>query len=97
VRKSNHPAIRELLRRHPDGLTIREILEALPQLKDQKAARKALGNMVDAYIDRWQLPERARGQFASVWCVVQVPDYCPYPTARFEEIKTNWQNARPHA
>ena len=39
--------------------------------------RTSLQAMPDAYTDRWQ-PAR-RGQFARVWCVVQVPENCPHP------------------
>jgi len=33
--------------------------------------------MPDSYIDRWSGPHR--GQWAAVWCVVEVPEDCPKP------------------
>lgn len=84
MRKSARPAIRELLRQHPDGLTTTEIARVVPDLKDSNAARQALLRMPDAYIDRWQSRFAARGQYSAVWCVVVPPPNCPYPTDRYE-------------
>lgn len=67
--------IRQLLRKRVDGLTAHEISE-LTGLHVANV-RTSLQAMPDAYTDRWQ-PAR-RGQFARVWCVVQVPENCPHP------------------
>lgn len=97
MRKSTHPAIRELLRAHPDGLTTTEIALLVPALRDNKAAAKALHTMPDAYIDRWYLRPGSRAQYTAVWCVVVPPPNCPYPTNRFDKARTHWQAVQPHA
>lgn len=71
-----HIAIRELLRKHPDGLSTRQICR-LSGI-EERVARPALRKMADAYIDRW-----IRGEFQkppeAIWCVVEVPEDCPPP------------------
>jgi len=71
-----HMAIRALLRKYPDGLSVKEIC-SFSGIAD-RVARPALRKMADAYIDRW-----IRGEFQkppeAVWCVVEVPKDCPPP------------------
>jgi len=71
-----HMAIRALLRKYPDGLSVKEIC-SFSGIAD-RVARPALRKMADAYIDRW-----IRGEFQkppeAVWCVVEVPEDCPPP------------------
>jgi len=74
VKKSNQTRFRELLRLHPDGLTVSELSEMAGTRTDATLA--SLKCMPDAYIDRWQL---ARGKDAGVWCVVVPPANCPKP------------------
>lgn len=76
--RSNHPAIRAVLRIQPDGATITEIV-GTTGIKDE-TIYQALRAMPDTYIDRWQ-PAR-RGQFEAVWCAVPVPEDCPRPEVR---------------
>jgi hypothetical protein len=42
VKKPHHPAIRELLRQHLDGMTTAQIMQALPQISNEKTLRKCL-------------------------------------------------------
>lgn len=77
MKKPHHPAVRALLRQHPDGLTATQIMQALPHISDSYVLRKCLEAMPDAYIDRWGGPKR--GQFYAVWCVVVPPENCPKP------------------
>ena len=69
--------IRSLLRKALDGLTVRELMAATGGR--QNYTLKALRKMPDAYIDRW-VP--ARGVYAAVWAVVEMPEDCPAPTMR---------------
>ena len=71
---SHHKQIRELLA-GSDGLTVKQIQIAL-QI-EVRTLNKSINSMGDAYIDRWTGPYR--GQWAAVWCVVEVPQHCPKP------------------
>lgn len=66
--------LRKRLHGH-DGMTTKQ----LSQLVDScpRDITRALKTMPDAYVDRWTGPER--GQWAAVWCVVEVPEDCPKP------------------
>jgi hypothetical protein len=66
--------LRQLLKGH-DGMTTKQ----LSQLVDScpRDITRSLKTMPDAYVDRWTGPER--GQWAAVWCVVDVPEDCPKP------------------
>ena len=77
MHKSNHHAIRMVLQKYPDGLTVVEIVERTE--KERRAIYRALLDMPDAYIDRWT---SHRKQWAAVWCVVVVPENCPKPTEK---------------
>lgn len=77
MRRSNQGIVRAYLRVNADGATVREMENALGIPAD--SLRPALAAMPDVYIDRWA-PAR-RGQFAAVWCVVEVPEHCPRPDA----------------
>ena len=58
-----------------DGLTTRQLQFRLGI--EQRTICKALKAMPDTYVDRWTGPHR--GQWAAVWCVVEVPEDCPKP------------------
>lgn len=75
MRLSRHAKIRELLLGAEDGLTIKQ-LEQLLQAPD-KSLQKTMPNVWGIYIDRWKPAKR--GQFASVWMCVNVPDNIPNP------------------
>lgn len=68
--------IRQLLRSHEDGLTVKQIAELISV--EPSNATAMVQKMPDAYIDRWVKPRR--GPFTAVWCVVDVPAHCPRPT-----------------
>ena len=74
--KSNHNIIRELLKRHPEGLKSREIADITGI--DKRVVNKALESVFGVYIDRW---ERSvfRNTLSAVWVVVDVPENCPKP------------------
>ena len=76
MRKSNHEALRTILRDQPDGLTVSEAAAAIGAAPNH--VRAALQVMPDAYIDRWSSPKR--GPYVAVWCVVTPPANCPHPT-----------------
>ena len=81
MRKSNHQNIRAVLREQTDGLTVAQlVLQLRLMVKDvnEESIRSSLVSMPDAYIDRWEGPNR--GQYAAVWCVVVPPENCPKPT-----------------
>ena len=76
MNRSNHEAVRRLLRTKPDGLTVNDLSEIL--CVPCTGLRRTLKAMPDAYIDRFvPLPEV--GQYAAVWCAVEVPEDCPHP------------------
>lgn len=66
--------LRRLLQGH-DGMTTKQL--ALLVNSCPRDITRALKAMPDAYVDRWTGPER--GQWAAVWCVVEVPEDCPKP------------------
>jgi hypothetical protein len=74
--KSKHDIVRKVLRDSEDGLTVKQITEAVGVDKDPLS--RILQTMPDAYIDRWSGP--TRGQYSAVWCVVVPPENCPRPT-----------------
>ena len=71
---THHQKIRDLLK-DSEGLTTRQLQYRLEV--DQRTLCKSLKSMPDSYIDRWTGPHR--GQWAAVWCVVEVPEDCPKP------------------
>lgn len=71
--------IREMLRAAPDGLTTREIADALGVTSDQ--VQKRLAQMPDAYKDRWTKVSTGLA-WAAVYCVVVPPPDCPRPGRR---------------
>ena len=73
----NHKKCRDVLRENPDGLTVAQIHKITGVL--HSAIRYALKAMPDTYIDRWVPSENG---YASVWCVVDVPEDCPRPKNR---------------
>ena len=74
--KSKHDLVRKVLRDSEDGLTVKQITEAVGVDKDPLS--RILQTMPDAYIDRWSGP--TKGQYSAVWCVVVPPENCPQPS-----------------
>lgn len=77
MRLSRHAAIREFLRSKPDGANPKQIAEALGNGATPHAVHRALSNMPDTYIDRWE--HVAVGAPTGVWVAVKVPENCPRP------------------
>jgi len=74
--KPHHPVIREILKKHPDGLTVNELC-SFTGIRDSNILR-SLKSMPDVYIDRWSIARQQKREEA-VWCVVEVPEHCPRP------------------
>jgi hypothetical protein len=74
--KSNHNIIRELLKRHPDGLKSSDIAKFTGI--DNRSVNKSLEGVFGVYIDRWE-KATYRNTLAAIWVVVDVPDNCPKP------------------
>ena len=74
--KSNHNIIRELLKRHPDGLKSSDIAKFTGI--DVRSVNKSLESVFGVYIDRWE-SATYRNTLAAVWVVVDVPVNCPKP------------------
>jgi hypothetical protein len=74
--KSNHNIIRELLKRHPEGLKSREIADITGI--DKRVVNKALESVFGVYIDRWE-KSTFQNTLAAIWVVVDVPENCPKP------------------
>lgn len=89
MKKPHHPAIRALLRQHPEGLTVSAIQHTL-LISKTDTVRKCLEAMPDVYIDRWVKTHNSRGQFLAIWCAVEPPPNCPYPTDRHDRPQTRW-------
>ena len=84
--KSNHNIIRELLKRHPDGLKASDIAKFTGI--DVRSVNKSLESVFGVYVDRWE-KLTYRNTLAAVWVVVAVPENCPKPenTGR----RSQWQ------
>ena len=74
--KSNHNTIRELLKRHPDGLKSSDISKFIGI--DNRSVNKSLESIFGVYVDRWE-KSTYRNTLAAVWAVVDVPENCPKP------------------
>ena len=74
--RSNHSTIRELLKRHPDGLKSSDISKFTGI--DNRSVNKSLESVFGVYIDRWE-KSTYRNTLAAVWVVVNVPENCPKP------------------
>ena len=73
---------RDLLRNHPDGFSVPEIVRRSGV--KEGSAHAALPKMPDAYIDRWERSLVQRGKpFIAVWCYTETPqENCPKPTKK---------------
>jgi len=80
--KPHHPIIRELLKKHSDGLTVNEIC-SFTGIRDSNVLR-SLKSMPDVYIDRWHISKQQKREQA-VWCAVEVPEHCPRPERKKSE------------
>ena len=85
---THHQKIRDLLK-DSEGLTTRQLQYRLEI--DQRTLCKSLKSMPDSYIDRWTGPHR--GQWAAVWCVVEVPEDCPKPDENIQAAQVQTQRA----
>ena len=74
--KSNHNIIRDLLKRHPDGLKASDIAKFTGI--EVRSVNKSLEGVFGVYIDRWELATY-RNTLAAIWVVVDVPENCPKP------------------
>ena len=74
--KSNHNIIRELLKRHPDGLKASDMAKFTGI--EVRSVNKALEGVFGVYVDRWELATH-RNTLAAIWAVVDVPINCPKP------------------
>jgi hypothetical protein len=74
--KSNHNIIRDLLKRHPDGLKASDIAKLTGI--EVRSVNKSLEGVFGVYIDRWELATY-RNTLAAIWVVVDVPENCPKP------------------
>jgi hypothetical protein len=82
--KPHHPVIRDLLKKHSDGLTVNEISSFIG-IRDSNVLR-SLKSMPDVYIDRWHIAKQKKREQA-VWVAVEIPENCPRPERK--------KNARP--
>ena len=81
MRLSVIKSVRVTLRGIPDGITLEDLSELLGRSKYN--VRKALKNMPDVYIDRWEAAPR--GQYKAVWCACIPPTDCPRPEGMSNE------------
>ncbi len=74
--KSNHNTIRDLLKKHPDGLKASDIAKLTGI--EVRSVNKSLESVFGVYIDRWE-KSTYRNTLAAIWIVVDVPENCPKP------------------
>jgi hypothetical protein len=74
--KSNHNTIRDLLKKHPDGLKSSDISKLTGI--EVRSVNKSLESVFGVYIDRWE-KSTYRNTLAAIWVVVDVPENCPKP------------------
>ena len=84
--KSNHNIIRDLLKRHPDGLKSSDISKFTGI--DNRAVNKSLEGVFGVYVDRWEKSTH-RNTVAAIWVVVDVPENCPKPEDTGRRTKLN--------
>lgn len=72
------------MRKHPDGLTLTQILTEFPQMT-RSNAKRVVRNLPDSYIDRWIA--RTPWSLAAVYCVVIPPEDCPKPLTEMQRKK----------
>ena len=84
--KSNHNIIRDLLKRHPDGLKSSDIAKFTGI--EVRSVNKSLEGVFGVYVDRWELATY-RNTLAAIWVVVDVPDNCPRPEDTGRRTKLN--------
>ena len=84
--KSNHNTIRELLKRHPDGLKSSDIAKFIGI--DNRSVNKSLESVFGVYVDRWEKSTH-RNTLAAIWVVVDVPENCPKPENTGRRTKLN--------
>jgi hypothetical protein len=89
MKPTRQQAIRELLLKHPQGLTRQEISDTLNiHVANIKTAIKG---MPDVFVDRWTMGKQ--GQYKKIYCVVYVPNDCPHPKDKvYRQPKTVWMN-----
>jgi hypothetical protein len=73
--KPKNDLVRKVLQNSEDGLTVKQITVEVKIEADSLS--RILDAMPDAYIDRWEGPNR--GQYTAVWCVIVPPENCPHP------------------
>ena len=85
MRASRHHAIRQVLQRQTDGVSVSQICKALSGTDMRESAvRRALSAMPDVYIDRWERGDGRGGKYRAVYCAVPIPDDCPHPLKQQE-------------
>jgi len=90
MKRSRHQLIRNMLLASEDGMTIKQIADALGD-DNHKSVAKTVKLIHGLYIDRWMVPKR--GQYAMVYMCVEVPEDAPHPTERYLP-QTQWQPAQ---
>jgi len=89
MKRSRHQQIRNMLLDSEDGMTIKQIAEALED-DNYKSVAKTIKLVHGLYIDRWTVPKR--GQYAAVYMCVEIPKDAPHPTERYTP-QTIWATA----
>jgi hypothetical protein len=88
MKRSRHQMIRDILLASDDGLTVKQIGDALGD-DNYSSILKTVKLIHGLYIDRWTVPKR--GQFAAVYMCVEVPSNAPHPTEQYIP-QTIWRN-----
>ena len=87
MKRSRHQLIRDMLLVSEDGMTVKQIAEALED-DNYKSIQKTVKLVHGLYIDRWTVAKR--GQFSAVFMCVNIPEDAPHPTERYLP-QTLWQ------
>jgi len=88
MKRSRHQIIRDILLASDDGLTVKQIGDALND-DNYGSILKTVKLIHGVYIDRWTGPNR--GQYTAVYMCVETPENAPHPTERYIP-QTIWRN-----
>lgn len=72
--KMTEHALRLLLLTNEDGMTVNQLAKTIG--RSHSHVNAVLSNTYGFYVDRWT---EAASTYASVWCVIKVPENCPRP------------------
>jgi len=77
--KSKHQELREVLLKHEEGLTAKELSIHVGMQADN--VTQSVRTMPDVYVDRWTKPKKGV-KYVPIYIAVKIPEDCPAPYAK---------------